>query len=217
MKIKKALAILLVAVMLIVPFSVSIFAADNAIVSGPIKVAYKDSEYLNPQGLVISVDGKDITYTPDNAKFTFVPGLNEHLKTEVALGEGKFASNIDVYYDNELIGTITVEVAHIWGDITYMDNNFHGRYCQGCGVVEKTLAHNVPEYIPNDDGGLFINQTETGKCADCGHAITRDIPDSNKFNQTIMGGTGLTQLEMEIVGYLQSILVTLIQALAGIR
>ncbi len=215
MKTKRVVAILLLAVMLLVPASVSVFAADVSIVSGPIKVAYKDSEYFNPQGLVISVDGEEITYTPDNAKFNFVPGLNEHIKvTETE--DGVAPTEITVYYDDVKIGTVAVSVQHVWGDCTYLDNNFHGQYCLGCGVVKETLPHNVPEFIPNDDGGLFVQQTQTGTCADCGAKVTENIPGSEGFG-SLFDPENLTNFELEIVGYLQNILVTLIQMIVGIK
>ncbi len=237
MKIKRAVAILLVAVMLLVPASLSVVAADTAIVSGPIKVVYTDSEYFNPQGLVISVDGTEITYTPDNNKFSFVPALNEHVKANEAMmngynpkydknGNHLYSSSVDVYYDNEKVDTIALTVTHTYGDITYMDNNFHGRYCLGCGAVEEVYsqadskfvsglsAHTVDEYIPNDDGGLFIEQTETGTCTGCGHEITRSIDGSEKFDYVFSGN--MTQFESELIDYVRKILVTLIQMLVGI-
>ncbi len=238
MKIKRAVAILLVAVMLLVPASLSVVAADTAIVSGPIKVVYTDNEYFNPQGLVISVNGENITYTPDNNKFSFVPALNEHIKANTVVMNGfepaydkagniLYTSDVEVYYNNEKVDTITLNVTHIYGDITYMDNNFHGQYCLGCGAVKETYstddmkfvsglsAHTVPEYIPNDDGGLFIEQTETGTCSGCGHEITRSIKGSNKFDTVFSGN--MTAFETEIIGYIRDILVTLIQMLTGIR
>ena len=45
MKTKKALAVLLAVVMLVMPLAVSSFAAaENGIVAGPVKTAYNDSE-----------------------------------------------------------------------------------------------------------------------------------------------------------------------------
>ncbi len=216
MKIKRAVAILLVAVMLLVPVSSSVFAASVALVSGPIKVAYTDNEYFNPQGIVVNVDGKDVTYTPDNAKFTFVPALNEHIKVTVAEDGTVVPTEIDVYYDNQLAGTVSVTVAHIWGEMTYLDNNFHGKYCLGCGVIEERLSHNVAEFIPNDDGGLFIDQTQTGTCLDCGQPITESIPNTNRFN-SLFDISSLTDMEMEILVYIGQILVPLIQMLVGLK
>ncbi len=239
MKIKRALAILLVAVMLLVPVSSSVFAADSAIVSGPIKVAYTDSEYFNPQGLVISVNGEDITYTPDNAKFSFIPALNEHIKVGEYIKDGLspaydkngnvlYTSNVDVYYNNEKIDSITLTVTHVWGDVTYIDNNYHGQYCLGCGVVKDRFddknmvfvsdiqSHTVDNFIPNDDGALFIQQTQTGTCTGCGEKVTESIPGSEKFG-SLFPDDSLTSFESEIIGYLKNILVTLVQMLAGIR
>ncbi len=229
MKAKKALAVLLVAVMLLATLSFGASAADEAIVSGPIKTAYTDSEYFNPQGLVITVDGKEIVYTPVNDKFSFNPGLNEKLTTANTLlddnGEPKRDENgykihtadVVVYYDNIKVGTITVDVSHIWGETTYMDNNYHGNICLGCGIVDENtfVAHNVPEYIPNDDGGIFVQQTETGVCADCHCEVTRYIKNSEKFDSLLTGDFSPT--ESELLTYIKLILVGLIQLFVGIK
>ncbi len=205
MKAKKLLAVLLVAVMLLVPAS-SFASAANAIVREPIKTAYSDCEYFNPQGLVINYNGSDITYTPDNANFAFMPALNEYLTVDT--------KTVDVYYNNEKIGTVAVAVEHIWGDITYLDNNFHGQYCIGCGVVNERLPHTVDEFIPNDDGGLFIQQTQTGTCTGCHAEITESIVGSEKFDD-IFGD--VTETEGTIIMYIQLFLVNLIQMLVGIK
>ena len=229
MNAKKALAVLMVAVMLLVPFTFAVSAADEAIVSGPIKTAYTDNEYFNPQGLVITVDGKEIEYTPIDDKFTFVPGLNEKLTTANAItdingtpvvdenGYKSYTADIAVYYDNVKVGSVTVVVSHIWGKTTYMDNNYHGNYCLGCGVVDEVTFknHNVSNYIPNDDGGLFIQQTETGVCDDCHEEVTRSIPGTEKFDSILTGN--FTDTEVEIITYLKTILISLIQLLVGIK
>lgn len=217
MKAKKALAVLLVAVMLLATLSFGASAADEAIVSGPIKTVYTDSEYFNPQGLVITVDGEEIEYSPIDENFKFVPGLNEKLTvdTEVTV---YYKVIVDVNTITEVkIGTIDVDVSHIYGEITYMDNNFHGKYCLGCGIVDDSTfgAHNVKEYIPNDDGGLFIQQSETGTCEDCHAEITRKIPGTEKFDN-IFTGTG-TETENLIVKFVRIILVSLVQMLTGIN
>ncbi len=289
MKTKKILAVLLVAVMLFVPFTASVSAADVSIVSGPIKTGYNssenfnpqgiivsvdgtniaytpdnksfsfvpgldatiqpevkvyyngveagvvkvtvvslasgpiktvynDSERFNPQGIVISADGKNIAYTPDNAKFTFIPGLDENIKTTATAAQGSGATQVKVFYNNIEAGVVTVTVSHIWGKVTYMDNNYHGQYCIGCGIVKETLPHNVPEYIPNDDGGLLIEQTETGRCADCGHDVTRNIPGSNKFNGIFNSEDGsLTDTEFGFLNVFMRLIIPLIQMLTGIQ
>ncbi len=207
MKAKKLLAVLLVAVMLLVP--VTCFAnAAGSIVTNPIKTAYTDCEFFNPQGLIIQYNGTPVIYTPDNANFAFMPSLNDHLSVDT--------KTIDVYYNNEFVGTVAITVDHVWGDITYLDNNFHGRYCLGCGTVEERLPHNVSEYIPNDDGGLFIQQSETGVCSDCHAEVTRKIVGSEKFDDIFDPGN-LTETETTIITYIQLFLVTLIQTLTGIR
>lgn len=229
MKAKRTLAVLLVAIMLLVPFASSVSAAAPTLVSGPIITAYTDAEYFNPQGIVVSVDGEEIAYTPDNASFRFVPALNEQLSaTDVVMldennvakdenGYTLYTTDVSIYYDEQLVATVTVDVAHTWGDTVCFDNNFHGRNCKGCGIVDEiTLsAHNVSQYIPNDDGGLFIQQSETGVCDDCKAEITRKIPGTEKFNSIFTGD--YTETEGTILTYLSAILVTLIQFLAGIK
>ena len=80
MKTKKALAVVLAVVMLVMPLAVSSFAAtENGIVAGPVKTAYTDNEFFNPQGLSITYNGEVITYVPTDASFRFEPALNELL------------------------------------------------------------------------------------------------------------------------------------------
>lgn len=217
MKAKKALAVLLVAVMLLVPFSFGASAAGEAIVKGPIKTAYTDCEYFNPQGLVITVDGKEIEYSPIDDNFKFVPALNEKLTVDTEITV-YYKQIVDASTTTEIeIGKITVEVSHVWGETTYMDNNYHGRYCLGCGIVDEATfgAHNVAEFIPNDDGGLFIDQTETGTCSDCNGEITQSIKGTHKFDSILTGN--MTETEATIVTWLNIILVSLVQMLVGIR
>lgn len=229
MKAKRQIAVLLVAVMLLVPFVVSVCAAGETIISGPVKTVYNDNEYFNPQGIVISVDGEEIEYLPTDDNFKFVPGLDQKLTTQnvvldsngnAAVDENGYklhTADVAVYYNEVKIGVVTVAVSHVWGDTTYMDNNYHGNYCLGCGIVDElTLeSHNVPEYIPNDDGGLLIQQTETGKCDDCGHDITRAIAGSEKFDSIFTGN--YTETELTILTYIKLILVGLVQMLVGIK
>lgn len=229
MKAKRTLAVLLVAIMLIVPFATSASAASVSLVSGPTITAYKDTEYFNPHGIVVSVDGVEVTYSPDNDSFKFVPALDELITTaDVVMADANnaavdengytlYTADVAIYYDEQLVATVTVDVTHDWGKTTYYDNNYHGRNCKGCGIVDTlTLTnHNVEQYIPNDDGGLFIEQSETGTCKDCNTEITRKIPGTNKFNSIFSGE--YTETESTILTYLSTILVTLIQVLAGIR
>ena len=216
MNAKKALAVLMVAVMLLVPFTFAVSAADVSIVSGPIKTAYTDNEYFNPQGLVITVDGKEIAYSPIDDNFKFVPGLDEKLTVD---------KGIDVYYtvviDDETVtdvkvGTITVNVAHVWGPTTYMDNTHHGKFCLGCGIVDETTfgEHDVAEYIPNDDGGLFTQQTETGICSECQSNVTRSIPGTEKFKNLFTDNQ--TETESLIVYIFETVIVSLVQMIVGI-
>ncbi len=217
MKAKKALAVLLVAVMLLATLSFGASAADEAIVSGPIKTAYTDCEYFNPQGLVITIDGKEIPYSPIDDNFKFVPGLNEKLTV---------GTSVDVYYKVVIdvdktaeikVGSIPVEVSHVWGEYTYLDNNYHGKRCLGCAIIDETTftAHNVKEYIPNDDGGLFIEQTKTGVCEDCHEKITVNIEGSHKFESIFTGN--LTKTEELIKYIIDVVLVSLVQMLVGIK
>lgn len=217
MRTKKAIAVLLAVVILAIPFAVvSSAASAPEIIAQPIKTVYTDCEKFNPQGLVVSFDGEEIPYTPIDADFAFVPGLDEYLTVGTnADGEDVPTNTIEVYYKNQYAGTVTIEVSHILGEVTFLSEAGHGQYCLGCGKVHNYSEHNIPEYIPNDDGGLFIQQTETGKCLDCHGEVTRNIPGSEGF-QFIFGGE-MTEFESEIIGYFYMIAVTLIQALAGIR
>ena len=104
----------------------------------------------------------------------------------------------------------------VHGDIVCLGQAAHGQYCLGCGKVHNYEEHSVPEWIPNDDGGLFLQQTQTGKCEICKGEITESIPGSEKF-VSIFDTENMTDTELEIVGYLYSILVSLIQMLVGIK
>lgn len=210
MKTKKALAVVLAVVMLVMPLAVSSFAATvNEIITNPVKTAYNDSEHFNPQGLSILVDNELIVYSPADAKFRFDPALNELLTVET--------TEIAVYYDNALVGTVPVTVEHILGELTAI-NHGHGNYCLGCGTLHNFKDHTVEEWIPNDDGGIFIQQTQTGFCTVCGAEVTENIPGTEKFYTVITGASpnGMTETEFMIVDYLNKILVTLIQMFVGI-
>ncbi len=216
MRTKKVIAVLLAVVILAMPFAVVSFAADPAIVAQPIKTQYTDCEYFNPQGLVIEVDGEQIAYSPIDPDFAFSPALNEYLTVGTnSDGEDVPTNTVEVYYKNRFVGVVEIEVSHVLGEITCLSEAGHGQYCLGCGKVHNYAQHNIPEYIPNDDGGLLLPQTETGKCLDCGGEVTRNIPGSEGF-QFIFGGE-MTDLETTIIGYFYMIAVSLIQALAGIR
>lgn len=208
MRIKKAIAVLLTVVMLAVPFAVVSFAAP-AIISAPDKTVYTDLEKFDPHGLVISVGEEEIAYTAADEKFAFVPGLDELLTVPES-----DTANVDVYYDNEYAGSVQVTVSHVLGDVVSLGDAGHGQYCLGCGAVHNYEAHDIPEFIPNDDGGLIIQQTQTGKCTICNAEVTESIPGSEKFSY-IFGGE-MTDLESTVIGYIYMILVSLIQALAGI-
>lgn len=208
MRIKKALAVLLAVVMLAVPLAVVSFAAP-AIISGPDKTAYTDLEKFDPHGIVISYGDEEIAYSAADDKFAFVPGLNE-LLTVPEMGK----ATVDVYYNNELVGSVQVDVEHVLGDVTFIGKAGHGQYCLGCGKVHNFEEHNIEEFIPNDDGGLLIAQTQTGKCTICGGEVTENIPGSEKF-LFVFGGE-MTELESTVVGYIYLILVSLVQTLVGI-
>ncbi len=225
MKTKKALAVLLAVVMLVMPLAVFSFAATSEIVTKPLKTAYNDSEHFNPQGLVILVDGNNIVYTPADTKFRFDPELDELLSVET--------TSIDVYYSNELVANIPVTVEHILGELTAVGNG-HGKYCLGCGSLHEFENHYdysqgdpdkyepsagdydyVVEWIPNDDGGIFVPQTTTGRCSVCDAEVTRNIPDSETF-LSIFEGETMSGMESMILSFFNMIVVSLIQMLVGI-
>ena len=190
MRTRKALAVLMVAIMLMASFSiVGNAAVTYSIVEGPIKTQYTDCDYFTPQGLAITDGTNLIVYSPVDDKWAFDPALNELL---------------------------SVGVDHILGDIVCLGQAAHGQYCLGCGKVHNYEEHSVPEWIPNDDGGLFIQQTQTGKCEVCHGEITESIPGSEKFT-FIFDPENMTEMESEIVGYIYTIVVSLIQMLVGIK
>lgn len=230
MKTKKALAVLLAVVMLVLPLAVSSFAAtENAIVTNPVKTNYNDTEVFNPQGLTISVNGEEITYTPADENFRFMPALGELLSVET--------TEILVYYNNTIVGSIPVTVEHILGELTAVGNG-HGYYCLGCGTLHNFEKHYdysfgedpnkfedgtddfdyVGEWIPNDDGGIFTMQTTTGICNVCNAEVTRTIPGSEKFLTLFdfENENAMTELESTIIVYFYQIAVSLIQMLVGI-
>ncbi len=210
MKTKKALAVLLAVVMLVMPLAVSSFAATaNEIITNPVKTVYNDTECFNPVGIVVMIDGEPIAYHPQNVNFRFDPALNEYLTVET--------TEIFVYYNNEIVGTVPVTVNHILGELTPIDNG-HGNFCLGCGELHNFEKHNVEEWIPNDDGGIFTMQTQTGFCTVCGAEVTENIPGSEKFTSIILANpNGLAKLEEEIATYFYAIAVTLIQMLVSIK
>lgn len=208
MKTKKALAVLLAVVMLVLPLAVSSFAAPaSSIVANPIKTAYNDSEIFNPQGLTILFDGDEIVYSPADSNFRFDPALNEILSVDT--------TEVFVYYDNSIVGTIPVTVSHILDEkLTAIDTG-HGNYCIGCGELHNFKDHVVNEWIPNDDGGIFVPQTQTGYCVDCGAEVTQRITNSETFD-SLFDLENATELEATIYMLLRVVLVSLIQMLTGI-
>lgn len=210
MRSKKAIAVLLAVVMLAIPLAVVSFAApasELAVKDGPIKAEYTDCEYFNPQGLSITVDGEAVIYTPVNSDFTFLPALNEYLSAE--------DEEVEIYYQNKYVGSVEITVNHVLGDITDMGEAGHGQYCLGCGAVFNFEEHDIPEFIPNDDGGLFLPQTQTGTCTVCHGKVTENIDGSEGFFNIF--GDNMTDFESEIVYYFYLIVVTLVQMLVGIR
>lgn len=205
MKTRKALAVLLAVVLLVVPLTLSSFAATE-ITSSAIKTVYNDSEHFNPQGLVISDGTNSIEYSPVDSDFRFDPALDKLLTVDT--------ESVRVFYKDEYVGSIDVTVEHVLGELVSIDNG-HGHYCLGCGTLCDFEEHNVEEYIPNDDAGFFTCQTETGTCTVCGGKVTRSIEGTEKFTQ-IFDFENMTETEAEIIGYFYNIVVTLIQALVGI-
>lgn len=217
MKLKKALAVLMVAVMLVVPFSAVTSAANGyTILTGPIKTTYTDCDHFVPQGISITDGTQTIEYSPVDAKWSFDPALNELL----SVGADESGADINdvkvrVFYDNAYIGDVDVFVDHVLGDVVFIGNAGHGQYCLGCGKVHNFKEHTVTDFIPNDDGGLFVAQTETGVCEICHGEVTQSIPGSEKF-LTIFNFGEMTNTEFEIINYINSILVTLIQMFVSI-
>lgn len=227
MKTKKALAVFLAVVMLVLPLAVSSFAAtENAIVTLPAQTTYNDSQVFNPHGLTILVDGEEIAYSHTDENFRFEPALNELLTVETTA--------VRVYYNNAYICDVPVSVEHILGELTIVGNG-HGYYCLGCGTLHNFEKHYeysfgenpnecddkddydyVGEWIPNDDGGIFLAQTATGTCSVCNAEVTRTIPGTAKFDSLFDNGS-LAPLEGTILEYVSIILVSLIQMLVGIN
>ncbi len=208
MKTKKALAVLLAVVMLVMPFAVSAFAAGS-IITTPIKTAYNDAEYFNPQGLSIFYGNEIIVYTPTDSNFRFDPAPNELLSVET--------TEVAVYYNNEFIDMVPVTVEHILGELTVIDHG-HGHFCLGCGTLHNFENHIVEEWIPNDDGGIFTKQTQTGICTVCNAEVTESIPGSEKFLYLfdLESEDAMTELESTVLIYFYDIAVSLIQMLIGI-
>lgn len=205
MKTRKALAVLLAVVLLVVPLTLSSFAATT-ITSPAIKTVYNDSEHFNPQGLVISDGTNTIEYSPVNSDFRFDPAIDKLLTVDT--------DSVRVFYKDEYVGSIDVTVEHILGELVSIDNG-HGHYCLGCGTLCDFEEHNVEEFIPNDDAGFFICQTETGTCTVCGGKVTRSIEGTEKFDQ-LFDSSNMTGVELEILKYFKMIVVTLVQMIVGI-
>ena len=228
MKTKKALAVILAVVMLVLPLAVSSFAAtENAIITNTEKITYNDTEFFNPQGLIIVFEGEEIPYAPTDANFRFEPALNELLTVET--------TSVAVYYDNIFVGTTPVTVGHLLGDVTEVGNG-HGQYCLGCGTLHNFERHYdyasgedatkfdpdsddydyITEWIPNDDGSIFLPQTTTGVCSVCGAEVTRNIPGTAKFD-TLFDEEALAPLEGTILFYISTILLSLIEMFTGLN
>lgn len=207
MKTRKALAVLLAVVLMVVPFAVSSYATGT-IVSPAIKTVYTDAEFFNPQGLVVNDGTKDVAYTPTDDNFRFVPGLDQFLTVDT--------TEVSVFYKNEFVGVVSVTVNHILGDLVAIDKG-HGRYCLGCGELHEFENCTVTNWIPNDDGGIFVQQTQSGKCEVCGNIVTESIPGSEKFLTLFNPQDGaMTELETTIIGYFYQLVVPLLQMLIGI-
>ena len=215
MKTKKALAVLLAVVMLVMPLAVSSFAASG-VVSGPLKTVYTDYEYFNPIGIsVVTSTGNIVEYTPGDSNFRFDPALNELLTVNTNDAGEVIPTTVAVYYNNEYVDSVEIIVSHCLGELTAVDSG-HGKFCLGCGTLHEFEKHTITNWIPNDDGGIFVMQTKTGKCDICGAEVTESIPGSERFN-SLFDGNNLTETESTILDYVRSILVTLIQMLVGIK
>ena len=112
---------------------------------------------------------------------------------------------------------IPVTVEHQLGELTVIDHG-HGYFCLGCGTLHNFENHIVEEWIPNDDGGIFTLQTQTGVCTICNAEVTESIPGSEKFFYLFDIETegALTELETTVLMYFYNIAVSLIQMLTGI-
>ncbi len=215
MKTKRILAVLLACVLV----AVSCFAVTAApsMDSSLVKTTYYDWEYFNPQGLVVMDGATPVTYSADNEDFVFIPSIDELLTVET--------ESVRVIYKNEDIGKISVTVGHSFGDIENFGKQGHGHRCKGCGVIDAVEEHTAKciidsngelkeDWIPNDDGGFFVQQTETAICSVCEGEMTRYIEGSEKFSSIFDFGN-MTDTELEIVGYIYQILVSLIQTLVS--
>lgn len=228
MKTKKALAVILAVVMLVLPLAVSSFAAtENAVVTNSVKAVYYDTEFFNPQGLAILFDGEEIIYAPTDGNFRFEPALNELLTVET--------TEVAVYYNNVFVGTVPVTVEHNLGEVTLVGNG-HGEYCLGCGALHNFEFHYdysagddpnkfdpdssdfdyVTEWIPNDDASLFTPQTATGVCSICNSEVTKTIPGTARFD-TLFDEESLAPLEGTILYYVSTILISLIEMIVGLN
>ena len=59
-------------------------------------------------------------------------------------------------------------------------------------------------------------QTQTGICTVCNATVTEGIPGSAKFD-SLFNSELMTELEGTILGYVSTILVSLVQMLVGIK
>ena len=224
MKRNRILAVLLAVVILAGSFVV-ISTAAPSMDSSLVKTTYYDWEYFNPQGLVVMDGVTPVTYSADNEDFVFIPSLDELLTVETAA--------VRVIYKNQEIGSIVISVDHSYGKVEYLGAKDHGRRCKGCGKIDQAVPHQAEyvydndgnvvlneygepkeNWIPNDDGGMFVPQTECATCSVCGGQMKRNIEGTERFLFTF-DFDNMTDLELEIIVYMQSILVTLIQALVS--
>ena len=228
MKTRKILAVLLAVVVLVGSLAV-VSSAAPTLDTKLVKTAYYDWEYFNPQGLVVMDGVTPVTYSADNEDFKFIPSLDELMTVETKA--------VRVIYKNEEIGTILVTVEHSFGDIEYLGATGHGARCKGCGKVDVVEAHQAelcpvydekgnPTYdadgnpimtenwIPNDDGGMFVPQTEHATCSICGGEMKRNIPETEGF-MSMFDLDNLTPTETTIFTYVYMILVSLIQTLVS--
>ncbi len=222
MKTRKILAVLLAVVVLVGSLAV-VSSAAPTFDATLVQTVYKDSEYFKPEGLIVMDGVTPVPYLSNEEDFVFIPALDELLTVET--------SYVRVIYKNEEIGIIPVTVSHSFGKIEYLSAKDHGARCKGCGIIDVAEAHQAEyaydvdgnlildergnpkeDWIPNDDGGMFVPQTEHATCSVCGGEMKRYIDGSEKFN-TIFNFGNITDTELEIVGYLQTILLTLVKAL----
>lgn len=166
MRTKKTLAILLTAVMLLLPLVV--FASAEGTqwsVYTPSKTNYVNGETIDANGLAVYDGTNTYYYTASPDDFVFVPAV-------ASCGD----ADITVYYKGVEVGEFNITISHVPGEISPLNKGAHGIYCSECSQLIKTEKHSVADdaWVPNDDASFLRNETETGICSLCGETVTRE-------------------------------------------